>query len=225
MGATKRIAEQIVQEVAESTGRNFVAVRFGNVLGSRGSVIPTFVHQINGGGPVTVTDPRMTRFFMSIREAVQLVLQAAAMSTGGDVFVLEMGEQVRILDLAQRMIRLAGRRVGEDIEIRVTGIRPGEKLVEELHAPDEELQPTAHPAIRRLRPVTLSTTDLGAGLETLSDLAAAGDDQRARNALFGLMGATIPEHDAVVDAQWDPLHGAGTHTAHDLWTSGRTMAR
>jgi FlaA1/EpsC-like NDP-sugar epimerase len=224
MGASKKLGEQIVLGHSP-VGSRFSAVRFGNVLGSRGSVIPTFVHQINGGGPVTVTDPRMTRFFMSIREAVQLVLQAAAMSTGGDVFVLEMGEQVRILDLAQRMIRLAGRRVGEDIEIRVTGIRPGEKLVEELHAPDEELQPTAHPAIRRLRPVTLSTTDLGAGLETLSDLAAAGDDQRARNALFGLMGATIPEHDAVVDAQWDPLHGAGTHTAHDLWTSGRTMAR
>jgi FlaA1/EpsC-like NDP-sugar epimerase len=200
MGASKRLGEQIVLS-RSPVGSRFGAVRFGNVLGSRGSVIPTFVRQINGGGPVTVTDPRMTRFFMSIREAVQLVLQAAAMSGGQDVFVLEMGEQVRIIDLAQRMIRLAGRRVGEDVEIRVTGVRPGEKLVEELHAEDEDLQPTAHPAIRRLRPATMPAADLAAGLERLASVTAVGDDEQARTELFRLAGATAPDTPPVGDVQ------------------------
>src|SRR5204863_5386637 len=153
-------------------GRAYTAVRFGNVLGSRGSVIPTFVQQIRAGGPVTITDPRMTRYFMSIAEAVQLVLQAAAMAEGGEIFMLDMGEPVRILDLATRMIRLAGRRVGDDIAIRVTGIRPGEKLAERLHVPEESPTPTEHPSVLRLEPVMFDvdrfTTGI-AGLEVLAE--------------------------------------------------------
>jgi FlaA1/EpsC-like NDP-sugar epimerase len=193
MGASKKLGEQIVL-AGSLEGTRFCAVRFGNVLGSRGSVIPTFLRQVNSGGPVTITDPRMTRFFMSIREAVQLVLQAATMSTGGgEVFVLEMGKQVRIFDLAERMIRLAGRRVGDDVEIRVTGVRPGEKLAEELHTTDEELQPTVHPSIRRLSPATMSALQLRAALERLDASVIAGDDHQTRNELLELTGAASPE--------------------------------
>jgi FlaA1/EpsC-like NDP-sugar epimerase len=183
MGASKRLGEQIVLARSPLDGK-FCAVRFGNVLGSRGSVIPTFLRQINSGGPVTVTDPRMTRFFMSIREAVQLVLQAAAISEGRDVFVLEMGEQVRIIDLARRMIRLAGRRVGDDVEIKVTGVRPGEKLVEELHADNEVLEGTAHPAIRRLHPHTMPLVELNSSLGQLAADAVAGRDEQVRAGLL-----------------------------------------
>jgi FlaA1/EpsC-like NDP-sugar epimerase len=126
----------------------------------------------------------MTRFFMSIREAVQLVLQAAAISEGRDVFVLEMGEQVRIIDLARRMIRLAGRRVGDDVEIKVTGVRPGEKLVEELHADNEVLEGTPHPAIRRLHPHTMPLVELNSVLEQLAADAAAGRDEQVRAGLL-----------------------------------------
>ena len=135
-------------------GTAYSIVRFGNVLGSRGSVIPTFARQIAAGGPITVTDPRMTRFFMSVEESVQLVLQASVLSHGHEIFMLEMGEPVRILDLAQRMIRLSGRDDGVEIPIRMIGRRPGEKLHEELHGPDEEVFPTSHPFIRRLVPAT-----------------------------------------------------------------------
>jgi len=190
MGASKKLGEQIVMAKAPVGGK-FSAVRFGNVLGSRGSVIPTFLRQINGGGPVTVTDPRMTRFFMSIREAVQLVLQAAAMSEGRDVFVLEMGEQVRIIDLARRMIRLAGCRVGDDVEIKVTGVRPGEKLVEELHADDEVLEPTGHPAIRRLRPHTMSLVELDGVIEQLKADAVAGLDSQVRAGLYSATASNV----------------------------------
>ena len=165
MGATKRIAEQIVQEIAESSGRNFVAVRFGNVLGSRGSVVPTFLRQIQSGGPVTVTHSEMRRYFMTIPEAVQLVLQAGAIGKGGEVFVLNMGEPVRILDLATDLIRLSGLEVGSDIEIRFTGTRPGEKLYEELFFDSESALPTDHPKVLRAKNGALPT-----GLSTLVDL-------------------------------------------------------
>ncbi|HET8623241.1 MAG TPA: nucleoside-diphosphate sugar epimerase/dehydratase [Gemmatimonadales bacterium] len=151
MGATKRVAEQIVQEVAEGDNRNFVAVRFGNVLGSRGSVVPMFLRQIQAGGPVTITHPEMRRYFMTIPEAVQLVLQAGALGQGGEVFVLDMGEPVKILDLATDLIRLSGLEVGGDIEIRFTGTRPGEKLYEELFFNSENAIPTRHPKVLRAK--------------------------------------------------------------------------
>jgi FlaA1/EpsC-like NDP-sugar epimerase len=149
MGASKRVAEQIVAHAAKSEQRNFVSVRFGNVLGSRGSVVPTFLSQIRAGGPVTITHPEMRRYFMTIPEAVQLVLQAGALGKGGDLFVLDMGEPVKIADLARDLIRLSGLEEGADIDITYTGVRPGEKLYEEVFFSGEDVRPTAHPKVLR----------------------------------------------------------------------------
>ena len=152
MGASKRICELVVHAVAQRHNKHtqFATVRFGNVLGSRGSVVPTFNRQIDIGGPVTVTHPEMTRYFMSISEATNLVIHAAAMTTGDDVFVLSMGEVVKIVDLAERMIRLRGLRPHVDIPIEYTGMRPGEKLHEQLYEFNENPQSTVHPYIRRV---------------------------------------------------------------------------
>ena len=154
MGASKRMAELVLQALAAETGcqTRFCMVRFGNVLGSSGSVVPAFEQQIAAGGPVTLTHPDITRYFMTIPEAAQLVIQAGAMGKGGDVFVLDMGESVKIIDLARQMIRLSGLDVKDaanpkgDIEIRITGLRPGEKLYEELIIGDNAV-PTGHPRI------------------------------------------------------------------------------
>jgi FlaA1/EpsC-like NDP-sugar epimerase len=151
MGATKRIAELIVQRAAMKHERNFVSVRFGNVLGSRGSVVPTFLRQIRAGGPVTITHPEMQRYFMTIPESVQLVLQAGALGRGGEVFLLDMGEAIRILDIATDLIRLSGLTVGTDIEIKFTGMRPGEKLYEEMFFSAENVITTDHPKVLRAR--------------------------------------------------------------------------
>jgi FlaA1/EpsC-like NDP-sugar epimerase len=160
MGATKRVAELYVQSLNGRHGgtearrhegteaTRFVAVRFGNVLGSSGSVVPTFARQIAAGGPVTVTHPDMKRYFMTIPEASQLVMQAGAIGQGGEIFVLDMGEPIRILDLAREMIRRSGLTPGRDILIEFTGVRPGEKLYEELAGDDEQTRPTSHPKIR-----------------------------------------------------------------------------
>lgn len=147
MGASKRVAELVVQDLDGQYQTRYVAVRFGNVIGSTGSVIPIFQEQIRKGGPVTVTHPDMTRYFMTIPEAVQLVLQAGAMGEGGEIFVLDMGQPVKILDLARDTIALSGLKLGEDIDIVFTGIRPGEKLFEELEVRDECLTKTRHPKI------------------------------------------------------------------------------
>jgi FlaA1/EpsC-like NDP-sugar epimerase len=194
MGASKWVGEQLVLNRAP-VGTRFCSVRFGNVLGSRGSVIPTFARQIAAGGPVTVTHPSMARFFMSVREAVQLVLQASAFVEGGEVFMLEMGEPINIRDLAERMIRLSGRAVGTEIPIRINGMRPGEKLVEELRAPDEHAESTAHPSILRLQPVRLHADALDAGIAELTRLAQRRRGLDVSGALFDLVGAT-PVDDA-----------------------------
>jgi FlaA1/EpsC-like NDP-sugar epimerase len=151
MGLTKRVAELVVScqpGAVGPAGTRFVCVRFGNVLGSNGSVVPIFKTQIAAGGPVTVTHPEMKRYFMTIPEAVQLVLQASTMGNGSEIFILDMGAPVSILELAKNMIRLSGHEPDEDIPIRFTGLRPGEKLSEELSAEDDNIRPTYHEKIR-----------------------------------------------------------------------------
>jgi FlaA1/EpsC-like NDP-sugar epimerase len=190
MGASKRAAEQVVQGIAEGQGKNFVAVRFGNVLGSRGSVVPTFLRQIREGGPVTITHPEMRRYFMTIPEAVQLVLQAGALGQGGEVFVLDMGAPVKIVDLASDLIRLSGLEPGVDIDIRYTGTRPGEKLYEELFFNSESAAPTSHPKVLRARNATLPT-GVGAICERLLQEAARGADEEQIRALLRLL---VPDY-------------------------------
>lgn len=176
MGATKRMAELLVLDAAHRSGREYSVVRFGNVLGSRGSVVPYFKKQISRGGPVTVTHPEMKRYFMTIPEAVHLTLQAMTNGAGGEVFVLRMGEQVRITELAEDLIRLSGLEPGKDIEIVYTGIRPGEKLSEELWDKWARYEPTSHPDVVRLADEDLlSGTPLERVVEDLIHLAREGD--------------------------------------------------
>lgn len=201
MGATKRWAELIVARAAarakaEGSRQRFCAVRFGNVLGSNGSVVPRFKKQIELGGPVTLTDLAMTRYFMSIEEAAELIVQAGALAEGGDVFLLDMGEPILISDLAENMIRLAGLTVrneanpGGDIELVVTGIRPGEKLYEELFYDSASAQSTAHAKIMRAAPRE-QPLDVAAAIEKLRAVIALRDEQRSRSLLFDVVDKSV----------------------------------
>jgi FlaA1/EpsC-like NDP-sugar epimerase len=206
MGATKRLAESFCQALdlyearrrgPLSHGTRYVTVRFGNVLGSTGSVVPLFQRQLAAGGPLTVTDPEVTRFFMTVREAVELVLQASALSpeseatdARGKIFVLDMGEPVKIVDLAQQMIRLAGLRPGRDVGIEFIGLRPGEKLHEELFHPAEPLIPTGNPAIRLAAPRTADYAMLARSIDELEENARARREER----LLQLLARLVPEY-------------------------------
>jgi O-antigen biosynthesis protein WbqV len=211
MGATKRLAESFCQALdlyearrraPSGPGTRYVTVRFGNVLGSTGSVVPLFARQLAGGGPLTVTDPDVTRFFMTVREAVELVLQASALSPAplsigpeaiearGKIFVLDMGEPVKIVDLAQQMIRLAGLRLGRDIKIEFIGLRPGEKLHEELFHPAEPLVATANPAIRLAAPRTADYAMLVRSIDELEENARSRREERVLQILERL----VPEY-------------------------------
>jgi FlaA1/EpsC-like NDP-sugar epimerase len=204
MGATKRLAEMILQALAEERRKTtFSMVRFGNVLGSSGSVVPLFRQQISRGGPITLTHEEITRFFMTVPEAAQLVIQAGAMATGGDVYLLDMGEPVKIIDLARRMVELSGLTVQDeqnpngDISIVTTGLRPGEKLYEELLINDNP-EVTDHPKIRRAREQFLGWPQLSARLDELAELARDGDAKRLKAALSDLVAGYSPM-DRVVD--------------------------
>src|SRR5947209_2005731 len=191
MGASKRVAELVVQaEAARSLGTRFMAVRFGNVLGSRGSVVPTMRRQIQQGGPVTVTHPEMVRYFMTIPEAVLLVLQAGALGGAGEIFMLEMGDPVKIVDLARDLIRLSGLVPDKDIAIRFTGLRPGEKLYEELLTATEDAAVTRHEKIFVTAPAPVDATALDDAVEVLAGLAAAGETDEIR----GLLRTVVPTY-------------------------------
>ena len=177
MGASKRMCEMIVQTLQSLGNTEFVAVRFGNVLGSNGSVVPRFSKQIASGGPVTVTHPEITRFFMTIPEAAQLVLQAAAYAKGGEIFVLDMGQPVRIYDLAKKMIRLMGYVPDKDIKIEFTGLRPGEKLYEELLMNEEGLNKTAHSKIFVGQPIDITMDEMEQKLEKLESSLSLGTEE------------------------------------------------
>jgi FlaA1/EpsC-like NDP-sugar epimerase len=205
MGATKRLAELILQAYAEeqkdkTIATRFTMVRFGNVLGSSGSVVPLFRQQIKAGGPVTVTDERMTRYFMTIPEAAELVIQAGAMGQGGDVFVLDMGEPVAIYELAQKMIHLSGfteqteNQPEGDIEIKVTGLRPGEKLYEELLIGDNVIK-TEHPKIMRARENMMAFSNLNTKLTALKAAYDSDDTKAIRDVLLETVDGFEPQCD------------------------------
>jgi len=203
MGTSKRLAEMVLQALAvESSVTRFSMVRFGNVLGSSGSVVPLFRQQIKDGGPITLTHGEVTRYFMTIPEAAQLVIQAGAMARGGDVFVLDMGEPVRIMDLARRMVELSGLRVRDhedpegDIEIQVTGLRPGEKLYEELLIGNQP-EPTTHPRIMKAHEDFLGWSELNSKLDSLTVALNTNDVDLIRSLLQQLVPGYQPEGDIV----------------------------
>jgi FlaA1/EpsC-like NDP-sugar epimerase len=178
MGASKALAEKLAQALAQDSSTKFMVVRFGNVLDSSGSVVPIFRRQIAQGGPVTVTHPEMTRYFMTIPEAMQLVMQAGAIGEGGEIFILDMGEQVSILELARSMIRLSGFELGKDILIEFSGIRPGEKLHEKSVWDDEEALPTKHKKILMVKNTRLDIARFKEDILQLERAISAGDSRK-----------------------------------------------
>ncbi len=194
MGATKRICEMIIQSFNEKSKTDFVAVRFGNVLGSNGSVIPLFKKQIEAGGPVTVTHPDIIRYFMTIPEAVSLVLQAGAYAKGGEIFILDMGEPVKIDDLAKNLIRLSGYTLGVDMEIKYTGLRPGEKLYEELLMNEEGMQDTDNKLIHIGRPIEFDKEHFYEKLEELKEMAYAEDSADIRKKIMEVVDTYHPQN-------------------------------
>lgn len=197
MGATKRMCEMIVQSMQKISDTEFVAVRFGNVLGSNGSVIPLFKKQIEEGGPLTVTHKDITRFFMTIPEAAQLVLQAASYAKGGEIFVLDMGKPVRIYDLAKNMIRLSGYTPGVDIKIEVTGLRPGEKLYEELLMSEEGLAKTRHEKIFIGAPSDITMEELKPSLDLLQEAAESNDIAKIKDIVEKVVPTYIKNPDVI----------------------------
>ena len=197
MGATKRICEMIVQTLQKNSKTDFVAVRFGNVLGSHGSVIPLFKKQIDEGGPVTVTHPEITRFFMTIPEAAQLVLQAAAYANGGEIFVLDMGMPVKIYDLACKLISLSGYVPEKDIEIKFTGLRPGEKLYEELLMNEEGIKETVHSKIFVGKPIDITEEELSEKLRLLETALESDSDDAVRK----IVSQVVPTYILPADVQ------------------------
>jgi len=210
MGATKRLAElylQALQTTCNGTTK-FMAVRFGNVLGSSGSVIPTFKQQIASGGPVTVTHPDVTRYFMTVNEAVGLVLQSATMGENGEIFVLDMGQPMKIVDLARQLIELSGLEPDADIEIKFTGLRPGEKLYEELNHNTENMTPTSHAKIMRFIGVPQTLSVLRSGLEAIKAAAATQDAAQVKLAICRI----VPEYKPQLVHS---VRGAGSEATHD----------
>ena len=205
MGQSKAVCEWIVESLGHRADipTRFVAVRFGNVLNSSGSVIPIFRRQIEQGGPVTVTHPEMTRYFMTIPEAVSLIVQAGAIGGRGQVFVLDMGEPVAIIDLAEKMIRLSGREPKQDIEIQIVGPRPGEKLHEELWGEGETVKPTAHAKISRATRPEIDAAWLGDELSALEQLVEAGDTLEVVSRLAAIVREPRRSDAAVLE---DTLH-------------------
>jgi FlaA1/EpsC-like NDP-sugar epimerase len=197
MGASKRVAELVIQDLEGRYATRYVAVRFGNVIGSAGSVIPIFREQISKGGPVTVTHPDMVRYFMTIPESVQLVLQAGAMGEGGEIFILDMGEPVSILDLAKDTITLSGLKPYEDIDIVFTGIRPGEKLFEELQTDAESVAKTRHPKIYIGKIAKYPSEEVSSALTELALLAEDGQGNGLRKCLNDLLPEANLEMDGV----------------------------
>jgi len=195
MGASKRVCEMIIQTYNEKSKTEYVAVRFGNVLGSNGSVIPLFKKQIENGGPVTVTHPDIIRYFMTIPEAVSLVLQAGSYAKGGEIFVLDMGKPVRIMDLAKNLIRLSGLTLGKDIEIQITGLRPGEKLYEELLMDEEGMTATPNKQIFIGHPIDVDAEKLYHALEVMEE-AAAQETRDVRKIVEGIVTTYHPKEES-----------------------------
>jgi FlaA1/EpsC-like NDP-sugar epimerase len=203
MGATKRVAEDLLQSLSHKGQTKFTVVRFGNVLGSNGSVVPLFADQIRKGGPVTVTHPKIKRFFMTIPEAVQLVLQASLLGQGGEVFVLDMGEQVKVVDLARNMIVLSGLVPDQDIQIVFSGLRPGEKLYEELFEETEQVEPTTHAKIRRAISASAIQSDrLDRAIVSLEDAVSHGDDDE----LIRRLNEAVPTYTPMSSRSIEHIH-------------------